>query len=668
VLAIFILLCGGLAACGSDGSSGATPPKPAKTLTAISIDPINPSIAAGTTVQLSATGVFSDGTTEELTDSVAWASADVTIAEVSNAAGAQGLLIGKSLGLTTVTATLGQVQGSSALTVTAAKLTSITIDPADPSIAKGTTLQLAAIGNFSDGTTQDLTESATWVSIATTVAQVSDSSGSKGLTSGVTIGSATITATKDGVTGSTKIAVTSATLTSITISPVAPSIANGTTVQLAATGNFSDGTTQDLTSSATWTSAAGAIAQVSDATGSKGLVTGAGIGNTSITATQSGVPGSTPISVTAAILTALTVDPAVSAIAKGTTVQLSATGDFSDGSTEDLTNQVSWSSGDDAIAHVSNALTTKGLVTSIGVGNTSIVATLDGIHGPGTVTVTPATLLSITVAPANPSIAKGTTVQLSATGNFTDGSMEDLTSQVSWTSADDTIAQVSDVLTSEGLVTGIGVGETSVIATLDGIHGSTTVTVTAPVLLSITVAPANSSIAKGTTVRLTATGHFSDFTTQNLTSQASWTSADDTIAQVSDVLTRRGLVTGIGVGNTSIVATLDGVHGSATVIVTPPILLSITITPANPSISQGRTIKLTATGHFSDGTTQNLTQLVDWVSSKPTIAHVISSSWHANGRVFALRPGMTTITATVRSVQGSTVVKVRGCGGIGTCQ
>jgi uncharacterized protein YjdB len=117
VLAIFILLCGGLAACGSDGSSGATPPKPAKTLTAISIDPINPSIAAGTTVQLSATGVFSDGTTEELTDSVTWASADVTIAEVGNAAGAQGLLIGKSLGITTVTATLGQVQGSSALTV-----------------------------------------------------------------------------------------------------------------------------------------------------------------------------------------------------------------------------------------------------------------------------------------------------------------------------------------------------------------------------------------------------------------------------------------------------------------------------------------------------------------------------------------------------------------------
>jgi hypothetical protein len=145
---------------------------------------------------------------------------------------------------------------------------------------------------------------------------------------------------------------------------------------------------------------------------------------------------------------------------------------------------------------------------------------------------------------------------------------------------------------------------------------ATTLTVTAPILLSITVAPANSSIANGTTVRLTATGHFSDFTSQNLTNQASWTSADDTIAQVSDVLTSKGLVTGIGVGNTSIVATLDGVHGPATVIVTPPILLSITITPANPSISRGSTIKLTAIGHFSDGTTQNLTQLVDWVSLK----------------------------------------------------
>ncbi|MGO9449595.1 MAG: Ig-like domain-containing protein [Candidatus Binataceae bacterium] len=141
-------------------------------------------------------------------------------------------------------------------------------------------------------------------------------------------------------------------------------------------------------------------------------------------------------------------------------MQLTATGNFTDGSTQDLTTQVSWISADDTIAQVSNVAGTQGLVTGLNTGNTTISANLNGIVGSATVTVSAATLSSITITGPVDTIAKGTTAQLTATGNFTDGSTQDLTNQVSWTSADNSIAQVSNVSGSEGLVTGINLGNT----------------------------------------------------------------------------------------------------------------------------------------------------------------------------------------------------------------
>src|SRR5262249_38213972 len=147
-------------------------------------------------------------------------------------------------------------------------------------------------------------------------------------------------------------------------------------------------------------------------------------------------------------------------------------------------------------------------------GNTLITATFNGMSGSTTVTVTAATLTSIAVTPANPAIAKGTTKQLAATGTFTDGTMQDLTALVSWISATGTIATVDP----SGLVTGTGVGSAVIMATQGAVSGSTTVTVTAAVVTSIAVTPANPSIAKGTTVFMTATCTFSDTNTQNCTS------------------------------------------------------------------------------------------------------------------------------------------------------
>ena len=227
---------------------------------------------------------------------------------------------------------------------------------------------------------------------------------------------------------------------------------------------------------------------------------------------------------TAAILILLTITPPDPSIPKGDKMNLSASGKFSDGTAQDLTNQVSWTSANGGVARISDAPATKGLVTGLGAWSTAITVTLGGIQGSTTLTVSPPTLTSLTITPPSPSIAKGTSLQLSATGNFSDGSTQDLTNQVSWTAGDNGTAQVSNVSGTQGLVSGLSVGNTSITVILNGIQGSTTVAVTQPTLSSLTITAPILSIAKGTTVKLSASGNFSDGSTQDLTNQVSWSS------------------------------------------------------------------------------------------------------------------------------------------------
>jgi hypothetical protein len=64
-----------------------------------------------------------------------------------------------------------------------------------------------------------------------------------------------------------------------------------------------------------------------------------------------------------------------------------------------------------------------------------------------------ATLLSIDVTPTNPSTPLGLSQQFSASGNFSDGSSQDLTQLVTWSSSDKGIAQISIADGSNGLAT-----------------------------------------------------------------------------------------------------------------------------------------------------------------------------------------------------------------------
>jgi len=413
VSGILGLLLLGIALSAGCGGGGSSQPPPQKTLTSIAVTPATPSIADGTTQQFNATGKYSDGSSTDLTTAVTWSSSQTSVATISNATGSQGFASGVGAGASLISATSGSVSGSTTLTVTTATLQSISVTPANPSVANGTAEQFTATGHFSDNTTQDLTTSVTWSSSKTSIATISNAAGSQGLATSVGTGTTTISATSGSVSGSTTLTVTTATLQSISVTPSNPSVANGTAQQFTATGHFSDNTTQDLTSSVTWSSSKTSVATISNTSGSQGLATSVGTGTTTISATSGSVSGSTTLTVTGATLQSITVAPPNPSIPVGTTQQFTATGHYSDGNTQDLTTSVGWNSSDTTVAMISNSNGAQGLATGLKAGTVTITALLDTVSGTADLTVT---------TPANTSVwtQDGPAARFSQSGVFDD--------------------------------------------------------------------------------------------------------------------------------------------------------------------------------------------------------------------------------------------------------
>jgi len=266
-------------------SNGGTQPP---TLKSIAVTPANPSAAAGTTVQFTATGTYSDNSTKNITGSVTWASATPAVASINSA----GLATAVAVGSSAISATSGSISGSTTLTVTAATLKSIAVTPASPSATVGTTVPFTATGTYSDNSTRNITTAVTWASGTPAAATINAS----GVATAVAAGSSTISATSAGVSGSTTLTVTAANLKSIAVTPANPSAAAGTTVPFTATGTYSDNSTRNITSSVTWTSATPAAATIN----SSGLATAVAVGSSTISATSGTVVGSTTLTVTAA--------------------------------------------------------------------------------------------------------------------------------------------------------------------------------------------------------------------------------------------------------------------------------------------------------------------------------------------------------------------------------
>src|SRR6267143_5304597 len=198
-----------------------------------------------------------------------------------------------------------------------------------------------------------------------------------------------------------------------------------------------------------------------------------------------------------------------------------------------------------------------------------------------------ASLTAVSLTPIKPtltlSLSPPATRQFVATGQYSFGNPKDITNQLTWVSADTTVATMDN----KGVATAVGSGKANVTGTIQDpvslklFQVSTVVTVV-PQLTGITIGPASAQIAKGTSQQFTATGKYNDGTSPDITSLVTWNSTQSAIATVSSSPGTQGLALAASPGSTSISASLGTVASSASSLtVSSANLLSISVTPAS---------------------------------------------------------------------------------------
>src|SRR5260370_27789906 len=183
----------------------------------------------------------------------------------------------------------------------------------------------------------------------------------------------------------------------------------------------------------------------------------------------------------------------------------------------------------------------------------------------------------------------------------------------------------------------------------------------APGPFALQVAPSGFSLVPTKTLQFSASRVFfrgaasqSAFS-ENITNQVQWSSSNTSIATVNP---SSGLVTaGSTQGPVTITASKGPLSASVQLTVSSTVVLnSITVTPGNQHKLLGSgTVTYTATGNFSDGSTQDLTGTVTWASSVPGVATM------TNNVATLVAAGTTAISATSTAgptVTGSTILQV----------
>ncbi|HEV8448246.1 MAG TPA: Ig-like domain-containing protein [Gemmatimonadaceae bacterium] len=466
-----------------------------------------------------------------------------------------------------------------------------------------------------------------------TVATVS----SAGVVTGLAIGSTQVAASSNGKSGIATITVQKIPVSSVVVTPPHVDASPGGKAPLSATAY--DAAQNPLTDRfISWSTSNAAVATVD----ANGIMTATGQGTATITATSEGKSGVATVSVSQAAVSLVTVAPSPLSMSVGQTTQLTAT--LTDSAGNLLSGRtVTWASSNTAVATVSS----QGVVTAVAAGSTSITATSEGKNGSAALTISNVAVGSVAVQPQGPAILVGANVQLSATVRDVNGVI--VTNRVvTWSSSSAAVAVVS----SSGVVTGVGGGTATITATSEGKSGTTSVTVTALPVATVTIQPPSpDTVFIGYTTQLTAVTK--DSLGGVLTGRAvTWHSTNTAIATVD----ANGLVTGVAAGSTSITATSEGKTGTATLVSIKAPVGSVVVAPASDSVSTSGTLQLRATVTDVKGTVVT-DRAIAWASLQGPIA-TISPNNGATTNVDGKAKGTASIVATSETKADTATVNV----------
>lgn len=377
-----------------------------------------------------------------------------------------------------------------------------------------------------------------------------------------------------------------------------------------------------------WNSTDSGVLQVDPVSG---IFTVGSLGTATVTAVAEGVSASANFQVSNEPVALVSVAPESVTLEIGSTIQLSA-------ATQDATGQllsgrtVTWSSSNEGVVQIS----ATGVVTTVSVGSSNITATSEGVQGAAVVTVTQVPVAFVALSSSNAVVEEGSVVQFSVEAQGAGG--QALTGRpVSWSSSDETVAQVS----ANGLATGVSAGVVTLSATSEGVAGTASLEVTHGPVASVEIGLGAG--AQLVAIVLDGSGHLL------IDRAVTWSTSDPGVLGVE---AQTGLFTVGTVGDATVTATVEGVIATANITVNPEPVASVLVTPDPAALEVGASIQLAAAPQ--DGSGNLLTgRSVSWTSADEGVATV-----SVTGLVTGISAGTVTIEATAEGFTGTAQVAV----------
>ncbi len=568
-----------------------TPGGPLGSVLAIHISPLTRYVSPGSSSTFTATADLVGGGTEDYTQKVIWQSSNSAVALAKNLAGDRSRIEAVSLGVATISAvdpvsnvSSTATSGDATFNVPGALL-SIALTPLSTALDVGEAKSLVATGTFEGGVTRNITQQLDYSSSNPGVASAVNAEGNRSRVEAIAPGTVTISG-RDPVTqvssadsgGNAGISVLGA-LESITLSPLEKSKPAGQFQNYLATGHYVGGGTQTITQEVTYVSSNPSVATAPNTPGNKGRVETVAPGVTTISASHpSGITttadgNDATLTVTAAVanLQSITLSPTSATRSVGEFQNFTAIGHYDGGGTQNLTQQVVYTSSDPSVVTAPNAAGNRGRVEMVAPGTVTITATYTDPNTQAQVSTTDSgddaaitvlgALERITLSPVQTTRAAGQSLTYTAIGHFGGGTTKNLTQRVDYHSSDEAVADATNDPTSKSKVVAVAPGIVTISATDSQTGVSTTTTgddVTLTVigaLERITLSPVTATKSPDSIQRYTATGHFGGGITQNLTQTVLYSSSDPTIAAATNPDGDRSRVDVLTVGTVTISAT-----------------------------------------------------------------------------------------------------------------
>ena len=502
----------------------------------IEVSPATTTVQAGGSLTLTARALDGDGNVIGA-PVLRWSSNDNSIATVA----ATGVVSTIAAGTARIAVSSMGKSAVATITVAPRAVASLTVSPTQTTLLVARSTRLTAQPFDANGAL--LTgRTIVWSSSDVTVARVEND----GTVTGVSPGAATIVATSEGRSAQAAVTVALPPVQAVTVSPARDTLAVNGARQFVA--ELRDAGGAALTGRAiVWASDNTTVA----ITSASGVVTALAPGTATISASSEGRSGSAVLVVLARLASAVTVTPGVASITVGNTLSLAV--QITDAQGNVLTGRpLTFVSESPAVATVSAA----GLVTAVGPGTARIVVSSEGKTGVASIQVTPVPVASLSLSPTTVTMTTGEVTTLVATTRAAGGNV--LSGRtIDWRSGAPNVATVS----ASGIVTAVAPGAAVILATVEGITATSTVTVRVPPIATITLSPSSPTIDPGQSVQLAAVARAANGETLS-GRPMTWTTSNEQVAFVSST----GLVVGVRPGTAVISATAEGI--SATIIVT----------------------------------------------------------------------------------------------------